>query len=81
MDMQGVLLQQVTVARSAVHTPLDLSHLQKGSYNLVWTSEADKANLKIFIHSNFYEKYMILLVERANSSGRDNSKDVKKYHS
>jgi len=48
-DMQGVLLQQVPVARAAVHTSIDLSHLQKGSYNLIWTGEVDKANLKIFI--------------------------------
>jgi hypothetical protein len=48
-DMQGTVVHQVTIARSAVHTMLDLSQLQKGSYNLLWISEADKINLKIFI--------------------------------
>lgn len=48
-DMQGNMVYNATVSRSAVHTMLDLSLLQKGSYQLLWINEADKINLKIFI--------------------------------
>lgn len=48
-DMQGTVLYQTSVSKSAVHTTIDLSNLQKGTYNLIWNGEADKVNLKIFI--------------------------------
>jgi len=48
-DKQGTVVFQITLSKSAVHTPLDLSHLPKGTYHLLWQNEFEKVNLKIFI--------------------------------
>ena len=48
-DMQGTVLFQTAVSKSAVHTSIDLSNFQKGTYNLFWNGDTEKINLKIFI--------------------------------
>jgi len=48
-DLQGTVIFQAVVLKSAVHTTIDLSNVQKGTYNLFWNGETEKINLKIFI--------------------------------
>ena len=48
-NAQGTVVYQTNIARSSVHTALDLSHLEKATYHLVWQDENGKVTLKLFI--------------------------------
>lgn len=48
-DKQGTVVFQTALSKSAVHTLLDLTHLPKGTYHLLWQNEFEKVTLQLFI--------------------------------